>query len=179
MTTESSRPQKRIEILPSDQALVIKADNVLSIVPLQNTVDSAPNSTCMHTSTGNLREAIEDVGNQPKRSKLHYLELNAVPAQLASAQSDEPTTATGRGRGCHFLDGGIIWGPPPSTQDCSWKKPSVVSRRLVSAWIGAFTLKLSFSALTNGLTAQMESMLPGLLALEEYSSRTAPLAMNG
>jgi hypothetical protein len=72
-----------------------------------------------------------NIENQSKRPKLHYLELNALSARLASemaAQSNEPTTATGRGRGCHFLDGGISWGPPQSTQDCSWKKPSVVSR---------------------------------------------------
>ncbi|CAP94841.1 Pc18g06170 [Penicillium rubens Wisconsin 54-1255] len=86
---------------------------------------------CALPSTGNPREATEDVENQSKRPKLHYLELNALSARLASemaAQSNEPTTATGRGRGCHFLDGGISWGPPQSTQDCSWKKPSVVSR---------------------------------------------------
>lgn len=53
---------------------------------------------CAQPSTGNLREAM-DVENQLKRSKLYYLELNAVPAQLASVQSDEPTTATGQGRG--------------------------------------------------------------------------------
>ncbi|KAJ5255086.1 hypothetical protein N7505_010237 [Penicillium chrysogenum] len=83
---------------------------------------------CALPSTGNPREATEDVENQSKRPKLHYLELNALSARLASemaAQSNEPTTATGRGRGCHFLDGGISWGPPQSTQDCSWKKPSV------------------------------------------------------
>jgi hypothetical protein len=126
-----------------------------------------------------------------------------------AAQFGEPTTATDSGRGCHFIDGGIIGGPPSqSTQDGSWKKPSVVvsgvvdlapaftiladvlNIKLVSPRIGAAsTLKLSFAALTKGLTAlsilsfstaQKESMLPELLALlEEYSPRTAALATNG
>ncbi|KAJ5789584.1 uncharacterized protein N7518_006595 [Penicillium psychrosexuale] len=202
-----------IEILPSDQALVIQADYVLSIVPPRNAVATAGRiaAACALPSTGSLREAVEDVENPPKRSKLYYLELNAVPARLASemaAQFDEPTTTDG-GRGCHFLDGGIIGAPPSqSTQDGSWKKPSVVlsglvdlapgfatlagvlNIRLVSSRIGAAsTLKLSFAALTKGLTAlsilsfstaQRESMLPELLALlEEYSPRTAALATNG
>lgn len=110
----------------------------------------------------------------------------------------------------HFLDGGIIGGSPQSTQDGAWTKPSVVlsgavdvdlapafqaladvlNMKLVSAQIGAAkTLKLSFSALTKGLTAlsilsfstaQKASMLPPLLALlEEHSPRTAALATHG
>lgn len=203
-----------IEILPSDQALVIQADYVLSIVPPRHAVATARRIADAYAqpSTGSLREAIEDLESKPKRPKLYYLELNAVPARLASemaAQFDEPTTTTDGGRGCHFLDGGIIGMPPSqSTQDGSWKRPSVVlsglvdlaprfaalasvlNIRLVSARIGAAsTLKLSFSALTKGLTAlsilsfstaQKESMLPELLALlEEYSPRTAALATKG
>ncbi|CAI7587148.1 unnamed protein product [Penicillium glandicola] len=203
-----------IEILPSDQSLVIQADYVLSIVPPRNAVATAQRIAAAYAlpSTGSLREAIEDVESKPKRSKLHYLELNAVPARLASemaAQFDEPTTGPESSRGCHFLDGGIIGGPPSqSTQDGSWKKPSVVlsglvdlapafstlarvlNIKLVSPRIGAAsTLKLTFAALTKGLTAlsilsfstaQKESMLPELLELlEEYSPRTAALATNG
>ena len=150
--------------------------------------------------------------SRPKRSKLYYLELNAVPARLASEMAtlfSEPTTATEEGRGCHFVDGGIIGSPPTqSTQDGSWKKPgvalsglvdlaprfatlaSVLNIRLVSSRVGvASSLKLSFAALTKGLTAlsilsfstaQKEEMLPELLALlEEYSPRIAALATNG
>ncbi|KAJ5997111.1 hypothetical protein N7522_008771 [Penicillium canescens] len=109
---------------------------------------------------------------------------------------------------CHFLDGGIIGGSPQSTQDGAWTKPSVVlsgavdlapalqsladvlNMKLVSAQIGAAkTLKLSFSALTKGLTAlsilsfstaQKAALLPPLLALlEEHSPRTAALATHG
>lgn len=165
------------------------------------------------TTTGKLRAAIEDIDGQPKRSGLYYLELNAVPARLVlnmAAQFDKPTTtADGLGR-CHFVDGGIIGLPPSqSTQeDRSWKRPSVVlsgsvdlapafarlagvlNMKLVSPRIGAAsTLKLSFAALTKGLTAlsilsfstaQRGSMLPELLSLlEEYSPHTASLATKG
>ncbi|KAJ5959891.1 Dehydrogenase multihelical [Penicillium vulpinum] len=201
-----------IEILPSDQALVIQADYVLSIVPPRNAVATAQRIADAYAepTTGNLREATEDVEGQSQRRRLYYLELNAVPARLASEMAAlfEPTTANA-GLGCHFLDGGIIGGPPSqSTQDGTWKKPSVVlsglvdlapafatlakvlNIKLVSPRIGAAsTLKLSFAALTKGLTAlsilsfstaQKESILPELLALlEEYSPRTAALATNG
>ncbi|KAJ5514620.1 Dehydrogenase multihelical [Penicillium fimorum] len=221
LTTASEHTVARIHsagisILPSDQALVIQADYVLSIVPPRNAMATARRIADAYAqpSTGSLREALEDLESKPKRSKLYYLELNAVPARLVSemaAQFDEPTTTTDSDRGCHFLDGGIIGGPPSqSTQDGSttWKKPSVVlsgvvdlapafatladvlNIKLVSPRIGAAsTLKLSFAALTKGLTAlsilsfstaQKESMLPELLALlEEHSPRTAALTTNG
>ncbi|OQE30430.1 hypothetical protein PENFLA_c003G03641 [Penicillium flavigenum] len=101
-------------MLPSDQALVIKPTTYFrSYHRRRQWTARRIADACALPSTDNLREAIEDVENQLKRSKLHYLELNAVSARLASemaVQSDEPTTATGRGRGCHFLDGGIILG---------------------------------------------------------------------
>ncbi|KAJ5774235.1 Dehydrogenase multihelical [Penicillium paradoxum] len=203
-----------IETLPSDQELVIQADYVLSIVPPRNAVATAQRIAEAYAlpSTGSLRAAIEDIDGRAHRSKLYFLELNAVSARLVSemaAQFDEPTTPTDHARRCHILDGGIIGAPPSqSTQDGSWKKPSVVlsgsvdlppafakladvlNMKLVSPRIGAAsTLKLSFAALTKGLTAlsilsfstaQKESMLPELLSLlEEYSPRTAALATNG
>jgi hypothetical protein len=188
----------------------VKADYILSIVPPRNAVATAKRIAEAHAlpSTASLRDEIEDVDSRPKRSKLYYLELNAVPARLASEMAalfDEPTVS--ENERCHFLDGGIIGGPPTSTQDV-WKKPSVVlsgevdlapafarlvgvlNMKLVSGRIGAAsTLKLSFAALTKGLTAlsilsfstaQKQSLLPELLALlEEYSPRTAALATIG
>jgi hypothetical protein len=201
-----------IETLSTDQELVVQADYVLSIVPPRNAVATAKRIAEAYAlpSTASFRDDIEDVDSRPKRSKLYYLELNAVPARLASEMAalfDEPTTATETPGRCHFLDGGIIGGPPTSTQDV-WKKPSVVlsgavdlppafktlasvlNMKLVSPRIGAAsTLKMSFAALTKGLTAlsilsfstaHKESLLPELLALlEEYSPRTAALATNG
>lgn len=109
-----------------------------------------------------------------------------------------------------FLDGGIIGGPPKMQPDGSWTRPSVVvsgtvesptpatftglmgalNMKVVSERIGAAsTLKLSFAALTKGLTAlsimsfataEREAVLPELLAhLEKYSPATAGLARSG
>jgi hypothetical protein len=110
---------------------------------------------------------------------------------------------------CHFIDGGIIGGPP--SQDAAtqeWKKPSVVisgsvefpstfaslsetlNMKLVSPKIGAAsTLKLTFASLTKGLTAlsilsfstaQAENVLPELLQhLDAYSPHTAALSKKG
>ena len=120
---------------------------------------------------------------------------------------------------CNYLDGGIIGPPPSNistTTSCTsassdygvWKKPSLVisgdvelpatfprladilNMKLVSSRIGAAsTLKLSFAALTKGLTAlsilsfstaQQESLLPELLQhLEEYAPSIASVAGKG
>lgn len=158
------------------------------------------------------REALEDVNGQPSRSPLYYVELNATPARLAEELAelfDDPTTTTpGSMSRCHFLDGGIIGGPPSQISDGKWKKPSVVlsgavdlpstwaslaetlNATLVSPRIGAAsTLKLSFAALTKGLTAlsilsvstaQKEGLLSELLGhLDQYSPHTAALARSG
>jgi len=110
---------------------------------------------------------------------------------------------------CYYLDGGII-GPPPSkdSPEGHWKKPSliisghvefpasfpklaeVLNMKLVSAKIGAAsTLKLSFAALTKGLTAlsilsfstaQRELLLPELLKhLDEYAPAVGSTAKKG
>ena len=120
---------------------------------------------------------------------------------------------------CHYIDGGIIGTPPSnistttsgssaSSDYGAWKKPSLVisgdvelpatfprladtlNMKLVSSRIGAAsTLKLSFAALTKGLTAlsilsfstaQQESLLPELLQhLEEYAPSHASMAGKG
>ena len=127
---------------------------------------------------------------------------------MATLFEYEPAASTGASPRCHFLDGGIIGGPPSQNSDGEWKKPSVVfsgavdlpptfapladvlNMKLVSARIGAAsTLKLSFAALTKGLTAlsilsfstaQREDLLPELLDhLDQYSPRTAALARSG
>lgn len=205
-----------IEALPSDQDLVIQADYVLSIVPPRNALGTAERiaEACRLPDTASRRESIEDVNNRPNRSPLYFLDLNATPARLAKEIAalfeNEPATSTNSLARCHFLDGGIIGAPPVQTpQDSQWKKPSVVlsgpavdlppafaplaevlNLKLVSPRIGAAsTLKLSFAALTKGLTAlsilsfstaQRESLLPELLDhLDTYSPHTAALARAG
>ncbi|KAJ5294368.1 hypothetical protein PENANT_c006G11038 [Penicillium antarcticum] len=215
-----------IEILPSDEDLVIQADYILSIVPPKNTMATAQRiaKAYAYTSPQNQTKEAAREGSRLKRNELYYLELNAVPARMAAEMaslfdakensdlkiSDKSDISDQSGKsGCHFLDGGIIGGPPQSTQD-GWTRPSVVlsgavdmhlapafealaevlNLQLVSAQLGAAkTLKLSFSALTKGLTAlsimsfstvHKVSMLPQLLALlEEQSPRTAALATHG
>ncbi|KAJ5748607.1 uncharacterized protein N7511_010303 [Penicillium nucicola] len=211
-----------IETLASDDDLVIQADYILSIVPPKNAMEMAQRiaqAYAYSTSPQGQTETADGAGRRPKRNELYYLELNAVPARQAAEManlfdahemkiSDDPDESCTSG--CHFLDGGIIGGPPQSTPDGAWTKPSVVlsgavdmhrapafealadvlNLQLVSAQIGAAkTLKLSFSALTKGLTAlsimsfstaQTASMLPQLLALlETHSPRTAALATHG
>ncbi|KAJ5095834.1 Dehydrogenase multihelical [Penicillium alfredii] len=189
----------------SDQDLVIQADYVLSIVPPKHARTTAQRlaEAGRLPDTATRRQAIEDAAGQPERSRLYYVELNAIPARMAQEISEELVDAR-----CHFLDGGIIGGPPQSTQDGTWTRPSLVlsgtvdlpptfpplasvlNMKLVSPQIGAAsTLKLSFAALTKGLTAlsilsfstaQQESLLPELLEhLDQYSPRTAALARNG
>lgn len=198
-----------IEALSSDQELVIQADYVLSIVPPGNALATAERiaRACTQPDTASRRQELEDVNDRSNRSDLLYLELNAKPARLAEQMAALFESATATGPRSHFLDGGIIGGPPKLT-DGEWKKPSVVlsgavdlprtfaaladtlNMKLVSPRIGAAsTLKMSFAALTKGLTAlsilsfstaQRESLLPELLEhLDTYSPHTASLARAG
>lgn len=213
-----------IETLPSDQALVAQADYILSIIPPRSALATAQRiaGACTHPDTVSQRDAIDDVNGHPHRSPLYFLELNATPPRLAEELAtlfavNESATSTPFVR-CHFLDGGIIGGPPAlvsatpnaDTTPGSWKRPSVVlsgpevdhlpptftplaaalNAKFVSSRIGAAsTLKLTFAALTKGLTAlsilsfstaQREALLPELLAhLDEYSPATGALARGG
>ncbi|KAJ5669075.1 hypothetical protein N7462_010145 [Penicillium macrosclerotiorum] len=222
-----------IEALDSDDDLVIQSDYILSIVPPRDALATATRiaTACQAPETARQRATLEDANQQPCRSPLVYLELNATSARLAkelgalfSGMSEEgpgttmttsSATSTGAEAVCWFLDGGII-GPPPALQTPEgqqsgvWKKPSVVvsgpavarlpatfprlatalNVRVVSAEVGAAsTLKMSFAALTKGLTAlsilsvstaQRAQLLPELLAhLDEYSPATGALARGG
>ncbi|KAJ5649475.1 Dehydrogenase multihelical [Penicillium longicatenatum] len=205
-----------IEALPSDQELVVQADYILSIVPPRNAQLTAERiaGAVKQPDTVTKREALEEVNDRPSRSPLYYLELNATPARLAEEMAvlfetdADAATSIGPSAKCHFLDGGIIGGPPAQNADGKWKKPSVVlsgavdlpstwaaladvlNLKLVSERVGAAsTLKLSFAALTKGLTAlsilsfstaQREDLLPELLEhLQQYSPHTAALAQSG
>ncbi|KAJ9363099.1 6-phosphogluconate dehydrogenase [Paecilomyces variotii] len=205
-----------IESLPSDQELVVQSDYILSIVPPRDALATARriSEACQLPDTAPQRAKIPDLEGLETRQKPYYFDLNAISPRLtrevgsllslpATSQDDSDTTL------CHFVDGGIIGGPPsqdPETK--AWKKPSIVisgsvdlpssfrglseilNMKLVSPTIGsASTLKLSFAALTKGLTAlsilsfstaQKESVLPELLEhLQQYSPATAALATKG
>lgn len=190
---------------------MVQADYVLSIVPPVHAYTTAERiaKASQQPDSAQKRAAIEDVNGRPSRSPLYFLELNAISSRLveeiAALFHNSPS---GAGPVCEVLDGGIIGAPPSQPGDGPWKRPSVVlsgavdlpptfaglaevlNLKVVSARVGAAsTLKLSFAALTKGLTAlsilsfstaQKEELLPELLEhLQEYSPHTAALASSG
>lgn len=215
-SSEDTRARIRaasIESLSSDQDLVIQSDYIFSIVPPRDALATAKRiaQTCKLSDTATKREGIEDPDEQRTRRRPYYVDLNAIAPRLSSEIgslfADRPDNSCSAL--CHFLDGGIIGAPPSQNpQDGNWKKPSLVisgsvdfppsfsllaetlNMKLVSPKIGAAsTLKLSFAALTKGLTAlsilsfstaENESLLPELLRhLEEYSPSIAGAAKRG
>ncbi|KAL2216664.1 6-phosphogluconate dehydrogenase [Thermoascus aurantiacus ATCC 26904] len=190
-----------IEDLPSDQNLVIQSDYILSIVPPRDALATARriSTACQLPDTMARRAEVPDHEGLGTRPKPCYIDLNAIPARLAreiastfSPASTSPSNDDGTVL-CQFLDGGIIGAPPSQdSQSKSWQKPSLVTlnMKIISATVGsASTLKLSFAALTKGLTAlailsfataEKEEILPELLEhLEEYSPHTAALCTRG
>lgn len=202
-----------IEALPSDQELVIQADYILSIVPPVHALATAAriSKAINQPDTAPKRAAISDVNNQPDRSPLYFLELNATSSRLVeeiAALFLHPSSGASGSCKCEVFDGGIIGGPPSQDAHDLWKRPSIVlsgaahqpstfarlaevlNLKVISARVGAAsTLKLSFAALTKGLTAlsilsfstaQKEELLPELLDhLQLYSPHTAALAGAG
>ncbi|KAJ5103254.1 Dehydrogenase multihelical [Penicillium argentinense] len=120
-----------IEALPTDQDLVIQVDYILSIVPPRNALDTATRiaGVCRQPETESRRRSLTDINGHASRSPLNFLDLNTRPSRLAEetrALFADPTTATSGTVRCHFLDGGIIGGPPAQQADGTWKRPSVV-----------------------------------------------------
>ncbi|KAJ5232283.1 hypothetical protein N7468_005239 [Penicillium chermesinum] len=197
-----------ITALPTDDELAVQADYILSIVPPVNALATAERiaKACMRSETASRRATLEDVNGQPTRSPLYLFELNATSSRLAEeigALFLDPSMPGEDPCKCRVLDGGIIGGPPSPNPDGTWRRPSVwtspptfagladvLNMKVVSARIGAAsTLKLSFAALTKGLTAlsilsfstaQQEELLPELLDhLQQYSPHIAALTSAG
>lgn len=200
-----------IESLQSDLDLVVQSDYIFSIVPPRDTLATARRiaDACKLPDTATKREGLEDPDGLPSRRKPYYVDLNATsPRQASEVGSLFTDSSSTPSELCHYLDGGIIGEPPKQDEDGNWTRPSLVvsgsvelppsfpelakalNMKLVSPRIGAAsTLKLSFAALTKGLTAlsimsfstvQQESLLPELLAhLEEHSPLMAALAPKG
>lgn len=186
--------------------MVIQSDYIVSIVPPRDALATAQRIATAAQLPDTPTRRAERVGGAP--SKPVVLDLNAIPPRLSRQIASLFAPAQGDDGWCHFLDGGIIGGPP-SLQDGRWKKPSVVvsgaavelpatfgrlaetlNLKIVGPKVGsASALKLTFASLTKGLTAlallsfstaQSESVLPELLQhLEEYSPQTASLTTRG
>lgn len=188
---------------------MVSSDYILSIVPPRDALTTARRvaTASQLPSTSTKRQSIEDTDGLLTRRQPYYLDLNAISARLSAEVGS--LFAGNQSALCHYLDGGII-GPPPSNDSpkAHWTKPSliisgdvelpasfprlaeVLNMKLVSAKIGAAsTLKLSFAALTKGLTAlsilsfstaQRESLLPELLKhLDEYAPAVGSTAKKG
>lgn len=201
-----------IEDLPSDQDLVVQSDYILSIVPPRDALATARRiaDACQLPDTTAKRAERLGSGSDGATATPYFFDLNATSPRLAREIASLFSRSPSDGQIlCHFLDGGIIGGPP--VQDAAtqtWKKPSLVlsgsvdlpptfaslaetlNMKLVSSKIGsASTLKLTFAALTKGLTAlsilsfstaQAEDVLPELLQhLDKYSPHTAALSRKG
>jgi Domain of unknown function (DUF1932) len=176
-----------ITALPSDQDLVVQSDYILSVVPPRDSLATA--------------RRILDAVQLPKRTEregvseqICFFDLNAAaPRLMREIDALARDVSSSSGEIVHFLDGGIIGGPPSyNAADDTWSRPSIVisgpvdglpptfaplaaalNMKIVSPKIGsASALKLSFASLTKGLTAlsllsfataQSEEVLPQLL----------------
>lgn len=145
---------KKAEIitLPSDEALVVETDIILSIVPPRDAVATARRivEACRSSDAIKKRMERKDTVATGQAPSLLYIDLNAISSKTAKLiahtlhVSTEPSTKTPsrtRSRSTSFpflnsepeippiplpsLDGGIIGGPPSLQDDGNWKKPSI------------------------------------------------------
>lgn len=164
-------------------------------------------------------QRILDASSKPsfkdRKAPLYFLDLNAVSPRSAREVAELLRPAAGQ---IHFIDGGIIGGPPklkdangPSDTPDAWNRPSIpvsgphaladaepsgahladlLKINHISKEIGpASGLKMSFAALTKGLTAlaiqsfttaQHLNVLPELQEyLQRHSPKTLELTQRG
>jgi hypothetical protein len=129
VSNRSPATQKRAEeanlgLVSTDKELVENCDYILSIVPPRDAVATASRIIKTFTDTPPPR--------QSSLSPLYYLDLNAIsPSTASSIAKDFEQNAPG----IHFIDGGIIGGPPtPSANPDpnadshpapTWKRPRI------------------------------------------------------
>ena len=175
--TQSRAKNAGVDLLPSDERLVLEADYILSIVPPRDakaTADRIIRNISIRADT-----------DRP----LYYLDLNAIAPSTARSIASQFDASGGDVR---VLDGGIIGGPPKpgSEKTEEWYRPSiclsgpwtleaglasVLNTKHVGPEIGtASGLKCCFASLTKGYTAlaiqsfSTAHQLGVLPALEEY-----------
>ncbi|KAL1633044.1 hypothetical protein SLS56_003115 [Neofusicoccum ribis] len=190
-TTHTRATSAGITVLPSDAALVSRADYILSIVPPRDAVATA----------NRILDAFATADRTTSTHPLYFLDLNAIAPSTALSIA---ASIAARTPSIRFVDGGIIGGPPkplPSpaappddapaadidaataSSLLSWYRPSipvsgphaVASAPLSGAHLAAVLrlkhladaigpasgLKASFAALTKGFYA---------LAIQSYST---------
>ncbi|KAF9639510.1 putative 6-phosphogluconate dehydrogenase protein [Lasiodiplodia theobromae] len=187
-STHARATSAGITVLPSDVALVEKADYILSIVPPRDAVQTA----------NRIIDAWSAASSRAASTPLYFLDLNAIAPSTARSID---AALKSRAPSIRFVDGGIIGSPPKLLDDSqsqpppdnvdaeldaslsNWKRPSipvsgphplsdatqsgphlaaVLNIKHLSAEIGpASGLKASFAALTKGFYA---------LALQSYTT---------
>ncbi|USP82694.1 hypothetical protein yc1106_09968 [Curvularia clavata] len=178
--TSSRATSIGIQALGTDEDLVESADYILSIVPPRDAVATAER----------VIAALEKRRRAPDRV-LYYLDLNAISPETARHINQ---LFADRAKEVHFIDGGIIGGPPtaPSTSTpkesattnspgSDWYRPriplsgphtipsthlsSVLNTKHISPTVGtASGLKCCFAALSKGFIA---------LALQSFTTASS------
>jgi hypothetical protein len=96
--TQDRAKSAGIELFSTDEELVGEADYILSIVPPRDAVATAKR---VETAFGK--------GTRDKPSQLYYLDMNAISPATAKAIAQ---SFSQNAPNIHFIDGGIIGGPP-------------------------------------------------------------------
>ena len=188
----------QITPLENDEQLVAESDIILSIVPPRDSVATARRVL----EASRLQSAIKRRAGRKgtaaisQAPSLTYIDLNAISprsarsigAMFSAPISPAPLRKLSIARSfsftktdpepdfdpisIHFLDGGIIGGPPSPKQDRTWKRPSLVisgpqstdllkpafiellNMKILGPKIGqASALKACFATLSKGMTA--------------------------
>jgi len=172
-STQSRATSASIETVPTDADLVSQSDYILSIVPPRDSTATAERITSAFKSA-----------KRTSSSPLYFLDLNAIaPSTSLAAAKAFPDTI-------HYVDGGIIGGPPKLNESAeaetnapTWSRPSIclsgpnplasapvsgahlaelLNTKHVSDTIGtASGLKCCFASLSKGFTA---------LAIQSFST---------
>lgn len=108
-STHARATSAGITVLPSDVALVEKADYILSIVPPRDAVQTA----------NRIIDAWSAASSRAASTPLYFLDLNAIAPSTARSID---AALKSRAPSIRFVDGGII-GSPPKLLDDSQSQP--------------------------------------------------------
>lgn len=101
-----------MELVPTDLDLCNEANYILSIVPPRDAIATAER----------VAKAVSNANVKTRSSPLYFLDLNAISPNTAREIND---TFSQSSADVHFIDGGIIGGPPKEKDDGTWYRPSI------------------------------------------------------